>query len=184
MEILQEQLEERVGKALPALTKPEAKDWIKRLRAMADEIAPTQKIRFGQWPEGREDREAGYLKEQRDAGAALTFKLFNGEEFTGKISDFTPYTITISLANAGEEVVLRKLAIAYYRRLPDGETQADTDKAPASSKAGKKSSRGKKASHDHTTDDARQPIESGIASDRVGDPDVPETDNMNEDRGI
>jgi sRNA-binding regulator protein Hfq len=182
LEILQEQLEERMGKALLALTKPEAKEWIKRLRAMADEIAPAQKIRFGQWPEGREDREAGYLREQREASSPFTFKLFNGEEFTGTISDFTPYTITIKIGNDGEEVVLRKLAIAYYRRLPV--PQPLEQAGGTSTGARRKGGRVKKASHDHTTDDAHQPVDPGIDSDRAGQPEVPEVDSMDEDRGI
>jgi sRNA-binding regulator protein Hfq len=93
---------------------------------MADEIAPTQKIRFGQWPEAQEDREAAYLREQRDAGAPFTFKLFNGEQIAGTVSDFTPYTITIR-ADAGEEMVLRKLAIAYYRRQSAPDQQPSED---------------------------------------------------------
>lgn len=117
LQIAPEQLEERVGKPLATLTRPDAKEWIKRLRAMADEIAPTQKIRFGQWPEAQEDHEAAYLREQRDAGAPFMFKLFNGEQITGTVSDFTPYTITIR-TDAEEEMVLRKLSIAYYRRQP------------------------------------------------------------------
>jgi len=126
LQIAPEQLEERVGRPLATLTRPDAKEWIKRLRAMADEIAPTQKIRFGQWPEAQEDHEAAYLREQRDAGAPFMFKLFNGEQITGTVSDFTPYTITIR-TDAGEEMVLRKLSIAYYRRqsAPDHQPSED-----------------------------------------------------------
>jgi sRNA-binding regulator protein Hfq len=117
------QLEERVGKGLSTLKRGEAKEWIKKLRGMADEVAPGTKIRYGQWPEAKEDREALYLQEQKEGRAAFLFKLFNGETFTGAISDFTAYTITVKLTGkqADEDLVLRKLAIAYYRRLPTGE---------------------------------------------------------------
>jgi sRNA-binding regulator protein Hfq len=113
------QLEEQVGKSLSTFTRVEAKEWIKKLRGMADEVAPGTKVRYGQWPEAKEDLEALYLSEQKEAGASFLFKLFNGEEFTGSISDFTAYTIKVKQDN--EDVVLRKLAIAYYRRLLTGE---------------------------------------------------------------
>ncbi len=114
----QEQLEQRLGKSLQSLLRPEAREWIKRLRDMVEELAPGPRIKFGHWPQSQEDQEAAYLKQQKEAGAPFTFRLFNGEQYDGVITDFTPYTITIRPLDAGEEVVLRKLAIAYYRRLP------------------------------------------------------------------
>ncbi len=117
------QLEERVGKSLSTLKRTEAKEWIKKLRGIADEVAPGTKVRYGQWPEAKEDREALYLSEQKGAGTTFLFKLFNGETFTGVVSDFTAYTITAKIMgeHGDKDVVLRKLAIAYYRRLPTGE---------------------------------------------------------------
>ncbi len=204
LEIDQEQLEKRIGKSLSALTRPEAKDWIKRVRAMADEVAPTRKVHFGQWPEGREDREAVYLREQQEANAPFVFTLFNGEHFNGVITDFTPYTITINDSATGDEVVLRKLAIAYYRRTANGDAQAslvsDTDNivdaAPTEVAAPKKATRSrasttKTAKSDQTTaaaapaeEHSHQPIDTGVDSDRVGEPVTPEKDNMDEDRGV
>ncbi len=181
LQISQEKLEERVGKALTALTRPEAKEWIKRLRAMADEIAPTQKIRFGQWPETQEDLEAAYLREQRDAGATFTFKLFNGELITGTILDFTPYTITVK-ADGGEETVLRKLAIAYYRR-QSGSDAGSLDQTDDSAAVMVATPPADQPAHDHERDDRHQPVGEAIDSDRVGVPDVPEEDNTDEDRG-
>ncbi|HYO50708.1 MAG TPA: helix-turn-helix transcriptional regulator [Chloroflexia bacterium] len=166
LEINQEQLEERLGKAMHALTRTEAKDWIKRLRAMADEIAPTRKVRFGQWPEANEDREAAYLREQRDAASPFTFRLFNGEQITGTLTDFTPYTITVRVSD-DEEVVLRKLAIAYYRRMA----------ADAQASKGIESG----SQHGQSGDAARE--ETGVNSDHVGVPEAPEQDNMDRDRG-
>src|SRR5262249_35771300 len=80
-----------------------------------EETSPGGRVSFGQWPGSHEDREATYLEQQREASATLQFKLFNGEQFRGQLVDFTPYTITLKLDNS-EEIVLRKLAIVYYRQ--------------------------------------------------------------------
>jgi sRNA-binding regulator protein Hfq/DNA-binding XRE family transcriptional regulator len=217
LDITQEQLEDRIGKKLDTMTRPEAKDWIKRARAMAEEIAPTRRVSFGKWPEAREDHEAAYLRAQQEEGAHFTFKLFNGEQLEGVITDFTPYTITIQAEGHNDDLVLRKLAIAYYRKgtgqasqetgatatadaaasateptaevaAPVAAPSADGD-APAPAPAKKRTSRSAKAeaqapAHDHATDDAHQPQESGVDSDRVGEPNLPEIDNMDEDRGV
>lgn len=200
LEIAQDQLEQRIGKSLHALNRPEAKEWIKRLRAMSEEIAPSGKVRFGQWPEEREDQEATYLREQREMGSHFMFKLFNGDQFSGTIADFTPYTITINLPS-GEEMVLRKLAIAYYRRLLAKQAtngMAEERAMPAEVETGPKPARAKtrKAkkeeevdvagmqAHEHTRDDHHQPLDHGIDSDHVGEPVVPEEDSMDDDRGV
>jgi sRNA-binding regulator protein Hfq len=184
LEIDQAQMEAQIGKTLNTLTRPEAKDWIKKLRAIADEIAPTQKSRFGSWPGGEEDREAAYLREQRDAHATFAFKLFNGEQISGTITDFTPYTITVSTGD-GEETVLRKLAIAYYRRT--GQSQDGASPSTATEQSGEASpalQASEPTSQDPATDDHHQPLDTGTDSDRAGEPDVPERDNMDEDRGV
>jgi hypothetical protein len=177
LEVSQEQLEERMGKSLDVLSRVEAKEWVKKLRAMADELAPSARTRYGRWPDAHEDREAAYLAEQCEAGAAFMFKLFDGEMLNGAITEFTPYTLTLKSSQGGEEIVLRKLAIAYYRKLSNGGTPGDQEKSPP---AGKPDER----THDHERDDSRQPIDKGIDSDRAGDPDLPERDNMDEDRGL
>jgi transcriptional regulator with XRE-family HTH domain/sRNA-binding regulator protein Hfq len=178
LDIAQEQLEERVGKPLADLTRPDATDWVKRLRAIADEIAPGQRVKYGKWSNGNEDREAAYLAKQRDIGATCVFRLFNGEEFRGAISEFTPYTITIKALEQDEEVVLRKLAIAYYRCMAakeSGSNGASDEVHPSNQEQDK---------HSHARDDHHQPIDRGIDSDRTGEPDSPEKDQMDEDRGM
>jgi sRNA-binding regulator protein Hfq len=155
-------LETRLGKPVTALVRTEAKDWIKKLREMANEVAPSHKVRYGLWPGAREDQEAAYLGQKRDEGAQLAFKLFNGDEVSGTISEFTPYTITLTTA-AGDTMVLRKLAVVYYRQ-----TAAGT--GPAIANVGKDS-----ADHLH---------EPEIDSDRAGEPARPEADNMDRDRGV
>jgi transcriptional regulator with XRE-family HTH domain/sRNA-binding regulator protein Hfq len=170
LDVTREQIEERVGRPLAGLSRSDAKEWVKRLRAMADEIAPSARSRYGRWPESQEDREAVYLAHQQAEGAPLTFKLFNGESFTGNIIDFSPYTITI--ASESGEVVLRKLAVAYYSREGRSESVTATGES------------GPPREHDHERDDAHQPLDRGTDSDRAGVPDEPEIDNMDEDRGV
>ncbi len=181
LDISQEQLEERVGKSLATLTRPDATDWVKRLRAIADEIAPASKVKYGRWPDSNEDREATYLAKQRDANTTCVFHLFNGEEFSGAVSDFTPYTITIRIANSQEEMVLRKLAIAYYRCIP---TNSLDGSDPAASDTEAQSSTQEEPQRVHTRDDHHQSLDKGIDSDRAGQPEVPQRDKMDEDRGI
>lgn len=209
LEISRDQLEAQIGKPISTLARPDAKDWIKKLRSIADELAPTQKARFGTWPEAQQDREAAYLREQQSAGAALSFMLFNGTEFQGTVADYTPYTITVTDAS-GEETILRKLAIAYYRRLP-GVTPAQQSGGPAEASTSTPTTAA--ANTDATaqaaptegpittptlTDplaadvadavslpaESHQPLDEGIDSDRAGEPVTPEHDNMDEDRGV
>jgi sRNA-binding regulator protein Hfq len=185
-----EQLEERIGKKITEMNRPEAKDWIKRARAMVEELAPTRKSSYGQWPEGREDQEAAYLRAMQEAGAYFTFKLFNGEQFEGVISDFTPYTITVKPQGDGDELVLRKLAIAYYRRGTPSESPAEPAPKAAAKPRARSSAKAKAAegaeteAHSHARDDARQPLNSDPGSDRPGEPVTPETDRVDKDRGI
>ncbi len=187
LEITLEQLEERIGKKVPELSRPEAKDWIKRVRGMAEELAPSKKAAYGQWPGGHVDQEASYLASQKEAGAYFRFKLFNGEEIGGTITDFTPYTITISSNGSGDDVVLRKLAIAYYRRSDQPAAGEEPASADATSQAAPKRTRASKAhapTHNHERDDQHQPLATGIDSDRPDEPGAPEVDNMDEDRGL
>jgi hypothetical protein len=177
LEVTREQLEARIGKSLDTLLRPEAKEWVKRLRAMADELAPSARTRYGRWPEAQEDREAAYLAEQCETGATFMFKLFDGEVLNGTISDFTLYTMTIRPAESGDETVVRKLAIAYYRKVSEGNDEGGRERSPSKTSSGKRA-------HDHARDDAHQPLDRGIDSDRTGQPDKPERDNMDEDRGL
>jgi hypothetical protein len=42
----------------------------------------------------------------------------------------------------------------------------------------------KELPHDHARDDRHQPMDPGTDSDRAGEPEAPELDNMDEDRGL
>ena len=189
LDIEVEQLEDRIGKKITDMNRPEAKEWIKRARAMVEELAPTRKASYGQWPEGREDQEAAYLRAMQEAGAYFTFKLFNGEQFEGVISDFTPYTITVKPHGDDDDLVLRKLAIAYYRRGTPSERPAETKTKTEAKPRARSSAKSKAAAveavpHNHARDDAVQPVGADIGSDRVGEPVTPEIDQMDEDRGV
>jgi transcriptional regulator with XRE-family HTH domain len=73
------------------------------------------------------DIESAYLRKQRDLKVALTFTFLNGKEYTGVVVDFTPFTIHIIEEATKEEVILRKLAVAYYRK-SDALTEKETEK--------------------------------------------------------
>jgi len=62
------------------------------------------------------DIESAYLRKQRDLKVPLKFTFLNGQEYTGVVVDFTPFTVHIIDQSNGEEVILRKLAMAYYRK--------------------------------------------------------------------
>lgn len=62
------------------------------------------------------DIESAYLRKQRDLRVPLRFTFINGKEYTGTVVDFTPFTIHIIEEESGEEIILRKLAVAYYRK--------------------------------------------------------------------
>jgi transcriptional regulator with XRE-family HTH domain/sRNA-binding regulator protein Hfq len=62
------------------------------------------------------DIESAYLRKQRDLKVPLRFTFLNGQEFVGVVVDFTPFTIHIQDELTQEEIILRKLAIAYYRK--------------------------------------------------------------------
>lgn len=179
LEMEQARVEQEMGKSVQALTRTEAKDWIKKYRDMTDESSPGSRVRFGQWPGQREDHEASYLDQYRQTNTPFAFKMFNSEEFRGTISDFTPYTITIK-ANSGGDVVLRKLAIAYYRQIPEGEQVIEGEKPKKSARA----SKSRAAAAKEQPDEHHQPLSNDLGSDHVGEPTTPEADSMDEDRGV
>lgn|GEM_PF-595245 len=118
-----EDIETEFGRAIDSITRFDAREWIKKLREDALAKAPPAKVHFGQWPGLKDDREAVYLAEQRELGSELRVVLFNGAVFAGRITDFTPYTLTLETgdSDAHEQIVLRKLAVAYYQRSAVGD---------------------------------------------------------------
>jgi sRNA-binding regulator protein Hfq len=74
------------------------------------------------------DIESAYLRKQRDLKVPLTFTFLNGKQYTGVVLDFTPFTVHIQESDSGQEVILRKLAMAYYRKA-DSSSSGDGDGA-------------------------------------------------------
>jgi transcriptional regulator with XRE-family HTH domain len=115
-------LEEEVGKPLEELNKREASELLnhyQKLLAEArasespDEDAPKRKRAY--LPEGVDEFELEYLTSQQEVGTLLSFTLFDGQQLSGKVIGFGPYSISIREAEGEDEVTLQKLAIAYYR---------------------------------------------------------------------
>ena len=107
-------LEQEVGKPLSELTRADASQWLKRLQDKVVEERPRRaKKRRPYLPESVDSFELGYLEEKQEEEVPMTFVLFDGDSFTGKVIGFGPYNITIE-SDADKEITLNKLAIAYY----------------------------------------------------------------------
>ncbi len=105
-------LVERFGAPLESLDHTAARAAITSLRTEMEESG-TWQPRVAEGP----DQEGEYLRKLREHGIPIEILLINGERFAGRISDFTPYVIQIRDRTNGEEVTVRKLAIAYYHTL-------------------------------------------------------------------
>jgi transcriptional regulator with XRE-family HTH domain len=111
-------LEAEVGKPLDELTQREARHWNGHfMRRIAEEQPAKRAIdrKRAYLPEGVDGFELAYLQEQQEASVPLHFTLFDGQPFEGAVVGFGPYHITIR-EPGGDEVMLNKLAIAYYRK--------------------------------------------------------------------
>jgi transcriptional regulator with XRE-family HTH domain len=119
------ELEAKIGKPLAGLNRREASQWLTELQQQIAAEAPSKPPAAGptrhraHLPEAVDGYELAYLTRQQTEGTTLTFTMFNGETFTGRVIGFSPYSITIQ-DPAGSEVTLQKLAIAHYRRLAEG----------------------------------------------------------------
>ena len=115
-----EDVETDVGKSLDSLTKKEIGSWLTRFTELIKErkahisgdSSGTKRWR-AHLPEGVDSFEIEYLTRQRDAGAEVSFTLFNGDQFVGRVIGFSPYNITIRTPE-NTEATMQKLAIAYY----------------------------------------------------------------------
>jgi transcriptional regulator with XRE-family HTH domain len=111
-------LEAEIGKPLDELTQQEARHWNGHyMRRMAEEKPPKSPIdrKRAYLPESVDGFELAYLQEQQASEALLRFTLFDGQIFEGVVVGFGPYHIDIR-EPGGDEVMLNKLAIAYYRK--------------------------------------------------------------------
>jgi sRNA-binding regulator protein Hfq len=124
-------LEQELGKPLEEMTRTEASQLLNQYqRILAESRASTQadsplpKRKRAYLPEGVDEFELEYLTAQQESGAVLRFSLFNGQQVSGQVIGFGPYSITIREKDTGDEVTLQKLAIAHYRvpvAQPDGD---------------------------------------------------------------
>lgn len=117
-------LEREIGKPLEELTRNEASNLLahyqKQMTGSSPDRTPEEtraKRRRAYLPEGVDEFELQYLTAQQEEKALLHFTLFNGEQVSGRIIGFSPYSITVEDDETEEEVTLQKLAIAYYRRV-------------------------------------------------------------------
>lgn len=109
-------LEGRIGKSLPDLTREEGRQLYDSLvKERLETFGPPLLGKRSALPEGLDLQEFNYLSKAQEANTPLTFTLFNGQVFTGVVTGFSLYTITIRQEN-GDEITLNKLAIAYYRK--------------------------------------------------------------------
>lgn len=114
----EEEIAAEVGKPLTELDRMQAREWIRNMRERAAGLSEEAK-KSPATTRLPDDREPEYLTAQQKAGAIFSFTMFDGQIFTGQIKEYTPYTIVID-GDDGNDVVLRKLAIAYYQRVGTG----------------------------------------------------------------
>lgn len=111
-------LEDQIGKPLEQMTEAEGRKWNSHFMQRTKDEKPEKKPfdrRRAYLPEGVDQFESEYLEAVKASGDVVTFTLFNGEQHSGTIVGYCPYSITIHQAD-GNEMTFNKLAIAYYRR--------------------------------------------------------------------
>ena len=119
-----------VGRPLESLTRPEMSslltEYTEKIKERKQQLA-IDPVGTKRWrahlPEGVDSFELTYLQEQQDAEKLVTFTLFDGQRFSGRIVGFGPYNITIR-SDDDQEITLQKLAIAYYH-LACGDARED-----------------------------------------------------------
>lgn len=111
-------LEADTGKPIEQLDRPTFSQWLGKLQAQIKESAgATPYRRRAYLPESVDEFEARYLAAVQEAGELLRFSLFDGSQIEGAVIGFSPYNVTVRLAD-GAELTLNKLALVSYRRMP------------------------------------------------------------------
>lgn len=123
LQLTQEQMEAEIGKPLTELDFKEARHWLRHYEEQLERARsvhpPGYRSRRAHLPEAVDEFEMQYLTEAQTSGATLTVKMFDGQVFTGVLTGFGTYALTLRLSD-GSEVTLQKLAIAYYRTAAGG----------------------------------------------------------------
>ncbi len=108
------ELEAELGKPLGSLDRRALSAVLHDLQNKLKEMP--QPVRHRAYlPEAIDEFEARYLTAIQEAGDPMLFTLFNGSTVTGRVVGFSPYSITVRVAD-GSEVTLNKLALVSYRR--------------------------------------------------------------------
>ncbi len=116
----QDEVVQEAGRPLEELNKKEASQllnqYTQQIRERKEHILadPSGTKRWrAHLPEGVDGFELNYLTNHQENQSRLTFTLFDGTQFTGRIGGFGPYNITIRTRDK-QEITIQKLALAYY----------------------------------------------------------------------
>lgn len=117
-------VETELGKPLASLDRRALSTVLHNLQNKLKEVP--QPVRHRAYlPEAVDEFEARYLTAVQEAGDPLLFTLFDGSTVTGRVIGFSPYSITVRVAD-GAEVTLNKLALVSYTRLVAAPAQEPT----------------------------------------------------------
>jgi transcriptional regulator with XRE-family HTH domain len=115
--LTEQDFEAQLGKPLAEASRGEVSALLGELQRRATEerkVTELGKRRRPYLPESVDEFEFHYLTRLQEGGRRVDFTLFDGQTLSGKIVGFSPYAITIREED-GPEVVIQKLAIAFYR---------------------------------------------------------------------
>ncbi|MGC8781465.1 MAG: helix-turn-helix domain-containing protein [Anaerolineae bacterium] len=118
------EVEAELGKPLASLDRRALSAVLRDLQSKLKEVP--QPVRHRAYlPEAVDEFEARYLTTAQEAGDTLHFTLFDGSTVTGQVIGFSPYSITVRVAD-GAEVTLNKLALVSYTRPAAAQPQEPT----------------------------------------------------------
>lgn len=112
----QAEVEAELGRPLAELDRMAASRLLARLQGEL-RLGRTAERHRAYLPEAVDQFELRYLTAAQQAGDVLHFTLFDRSSITGQLVGFSPYSITVRLAD-GSETTLNKLALVSYTRTP------------------------------------------------------------------
>jgi transcriptional regulator with XRE-family HTH domain len=107
-------IETEIGRPLAGLDRPTASELIKKLQGEAALASPVNRHR-AYLPEAVDTYEAQYLSAVQEQKQVLQFTLFDASTLSGRVTGFSPYSITIQRPD-GSETTLNKLALVSYSK--------------------------------------------------------------------
>lgn len=109
----EQSLEAEIGKPLADLDRIQASRLSMKLQ---EELRSGSAERHRPYlPEAVDQYELKYLTSAREAGAFLQLRLFDNTALTGRLTGFSPYSLTLA-QDDGSEITVNKLAIVWYTR--------------------------------------------------------------------